>query len=352
MLVLRCSACTAVRSGHRPHSAPSSAHVTGPHSQPHAPGITGCRSPALLLVQITGVVGYLVGRRGATIRDIQRANHVRVSLQEGESATATVEGAEEENVARAAAKIRDIVAAARASPRPVPAFRAQIELQKGQAGALIGEKGATVQKLRADTGATVSVSRRGRVEYAVIEATSQDAGQAAEAQVRRIIASATESRPSAGGAGGGERRATAAAKAAASHAHSKAFMLPDVSLTAVVLGVRGSTIRALESETGATIVVDKDNEGRIVVSGGSASLVDAAIDRIRAHIAGFKRCGTGASCLGWAVQGKAFCPRCNRLKETGEAADAEVRNDSRARTQQRRHREKAVSAARSAKQGL
>ncbi len=234
----------------------------------------------------------------------------------------------------------------------MPIFRTEIPLARGQAGAVIGVSGANVKAIRASTGANIRVSRRGRTEYAVIEAPSDEAGRAAEAAVREAAATAQPPPPRVGGAGNVTRaRVPASAAAAEGHAHKKRFGISDASLVAVVLGPKGATVRALEAETGAAIIAEKETPGFLIVSGGSDDIVNAAIARIQTHIAGYVKCGSGATCGGWALKGELFCPRCARASRDGEAADTSRPVDSRkVHAADRSRRERGRDAARSAKQ--
>lgn len=227
---------------------------------------------------------------------------------------------------------------------PVPSHCAQ--LTADQAGAVIGKGGATIQDIRTRTGANVKIVSRNRQQFAIVEAADSKAGQAAETEVRRVIASSATT--SGGGRVERQERSPRAPRERAAHepgAPHKSFALPDPTMTVVLVGPRGATVRALEEETGATIEVERDS-GRVTISGSTQSIVDNASARVQATVSGIVKCTSGAGCGGWAKKGELFCPRCSRAREGGEAADDANLEARRAQREGHRSREKAVSRAR------
>ena len=82
-------------------------------------------------LQIGGVAGYVIGRRGATIRDIQRNCHVRITIDDSKvgGEIAQVSGKNKADVDTAVGKIQEAVKQAQAAPsRPAPTFSTRIDV--------------------------------------------------------------------------------------------------------------------------------------------------------------------------------------------------------------------------------
>jgi len=157
---------------------------------------------------------------------------------------------------------------------------------------------------------------------------------------------------------GGDRAATRGEKGAVERSPrsappstsgpSRSLRLPDPTLTVVLVGPRGVTVRSLEEETGAMIDVDRITGG-VTVSGPTNDVVEAACARVLATVSGVAKCSSGTTCGGWAKVGELYCPRCSRARTMGEAGDEAGFQVKAGRAANSERREKGVAAARDAK---
>jgi polyribonucleotide nucleotidyltransferase len=328
------------------------------------------------------VAGFIIGRKGATVRELESSTGARIVIDDKvpTKEVASITASTKAVLDAAVAKVKAAVTEARtAPPRPSPAFILQVPLTVDQAGAVIGKGGATIQEIRAKTGANVKVVSRNRTQVASIEAADARSGEAAEREVRRIIASASmgaerRDAPPGGARGGanggdrdreegfttvgGDRAATRGEKGAVERSPrsappstsgpSRSLRLPDPTLTVVLVGPRGVTVRSLEEETGATIDVDRITGG-VTVSGPTKDVVEAACARVLATVSGVAKCSSGTTCGGWAKVGELYCPRCSRARTMGEAGDEAGFQVKAGRAANSERREKGVAAARDAK---
>ncbi len=84
-------------------------------------------------LQITGVAGYVIGRRGAMIRDLQAATNARITINDSNpgAEVAEISASSKADMDAAVAKINEAIKAAKEAPaRPAPVFTSQIQVRK------------------------------------------------------------------------------------------------------------------------------------------------------------------------------------------------------------------------------
>ena len=146
------------------------------------------------------LAGLVIGKSGATIRELQESTGAKLDIPKDQATAVVNISGSKEAVAKATAQIKKLL---ESQTNPAAAFEGGTPVSIGpHASRIIGKGGATIKRIRAETGAELMIPRDGDPnDGTVLLKGTDEAVAAAKAMVEKIIADAADSDARYGGGG-------------------------------------------------------------------------------------------------------------------------------------------------------
>jgi polyribonucleotide nucleotidyltransferase len=196
-------------------------------------------------------IGALLGKGGATLREIEKTTKARISVSKNEGKK-NAEGLVRDVAVRGSAA--SVAAAKEAIAGLLRSVERTVEVPDWSVGELLGRGGKALEKLQRTTGARVDVAKEAEGESRLvrIRARTEDAAAAAEAAVLRI-ANPLE--------------------------HSFEVTSAEAG---VLIGRKGEVVKAIQKSSGARVTIEASGRMRtVLVTGPTSDNIQQALDAMR-----------------------------------------------------------------------
>ncbi|XP_034008414.1 LOW QUALITY PROTEIN: probable ATP-dependent RNA helicase DDX43 [Trematomus bernacchii] len=222
-----------------------------------------------------GLVGRIIGKGGAKIRELEESTGARIKVNKGDYQGEVVLLGSSEAQQKAKEMIEELVSDSNSqnasggpgrgtfgdeksdSSQPVT-----FTVENGLVGRIIGKGGAKIRELEESTGARIKVNK-GDYQGEVVLLGSSEAQQKAKEMIEELVSDSNSQNAS-----GGPGRGTFGDEK--SDSSQPVTFTVENGLVGRIIGKGGSKIRELEESTGARIKINKgDYEGEVVLLGSS-----------------------------------------------------------------------------------
>ena len=207
--------------------------------------------------------GLVIGSRGSKIREIQSDTGVSVNVGSRDTAMygsikVTLRG-DKNGCADAKKIILDLISEADNGQQDgEPVFSTTMMIPLDMTRKLIGPQGSTIRDIQDRSGAQVDVARRNTAVDGMIEVTlsgPEDCCKSARDLINNLVEES-------------------------SHPAETVYMTIEESMCGLIIGARGSKIRSIQDNSGASIRIDKRNEARdgkvqVTITGSAQQCGDA-----------------------------------------------------------------------------
>ena len=207
------------------------------------------------------LAGLVIGKSGATIRELQESTGAKLDIPKDQATAVVNISGSKEAVAKATAQIKKLL---ESQTNPAAAFEGGTPVSIGpHASRIIGKGGATIKRIRAETGAELMIPRDGDPnDGTVLLKGTDEAVAAAKAMVEKIIADAADSDARYGGGG-----------ALPEGSIMIEVDCPDYAVGSII-GKAGANVKALQADTGAKVDI-KRGSGKVQISGSEEAVAKA-----------------------------------------------------------------------------